>query len=79
MVGITNTVVAYLRDMVERLTEDDWDRIEAFAKTPAYARQPELLLPEDARLDEDVQFDEDVGDEDAADAERTVSPMASER
>lgn len=40
--------------MVERLTEDDWDRIEAFAKTPAYARQPELLLPEDAEVGDET-------------------------
>jgi len=40
--------------MVERLTEDDWERIEAFAKTPAYARQPELLLPEDAEVGDET-------------------------
>jgi len=40
--------------MVERLTEDDWERIKAFAKTPAYARQPELLLPEDAKVGEET-------------------------
>lgn len=46
--------------MVERLTDDDWERIEAFAQTPAYAREPEQLLPEDAEVgdDEDLAGEE---------------------
>lgn len=34
--------------MVERLTEDEMRRIQAFAATPAYARKPEQLLPDGA-------------------------------
>lgn len=37
--------------MVERLTEDEMRRIQAFAATPAYARKPEQLLPEGAEPD----------------------------
>lgn len=40
--------------MSGRLSEDDWRRIERFAKTPAYKRQPEQLLPEG---DEDAEAD----------------------
>ncbi|MCG1007626.1 hypothetical protein [Halorubrum lacusprofundi] len=63
--------------MVERLTEDEWDRIEAFAKTPAYARQPELLLPEDAHIDDEI--DNKVDDEDATERARPASPVPGER
>lgn len=63
--------------MVERLTEDEWDRIEAFAKTPAYARQPELLLPEDAHIDGEI--DSKVDDDDAGEPARPVSPVTGER
>lgn len=55
--------------MVERLTEDDWERIEAFAKTPAYARQPELLLPEDAEVEDD---------EGTTDGRTPVSPLPND-
>jgi len=53
MIAITNGVLGDWLRMVERLTEDDWRRIEAFAATPAYAREPEQLLPEDAETDDD--------------------------
>lgn len=32
--------------MSGRLSEEDWERIEQFAQTPAYERQPEQLLPD---------------------------------
>ncbi|WP_435346388.1 hypothetical protein [Haloarchaeobius sp. HRN-SO-5] len=40
--------------MSRRLSDDDWDRIEKFANTPAYERQPEQLVPED-ETDDDIR------------------------
>lgn len=40
--------------MPGRLSEDDWRRIEQFAKTPAYERQPEQLLPEGGQEEEEA-------------------------
>lgn len=34
--------------MSEWLSEDDIDRINQFANTPAYARTPEMLAPDEA-------------------------------
>lgn len=46
--------------MVERLTEDEMRRIQAFANTPAYARDPEQLLPEGAEAEStDDQTDDE--------------------
>jgi hypothetical protein len=45
--------------MVERLTEDEMRRIQAFAATPAYARKPEQLLPEGAETASADETDED--------------------
>jgi len=39
--------------MSGRLSDDDWERIEQFAQTPAYERQPEQLLPEGTELEEE--------------------------
>jgi len=39
--------------MSGRLSDDDWERIEQFAQTPAYERQPEQLLPEGAEPEEE--------------------------
>jgi hypothetical protein len=53
--------------MVERLTEEDWQRIKAFASTPAYQRTPEQLLPEGA--------DEPTPDEAEEEEKRLASPF----
>lgn len=34
--------------MAGGLSEDEWNRIERFAETPAYEREPEQLLPDQA-------------------------------
>ncbi|MFW6003476.1 MAG: hypothetical protein ACOCPT_03545 [Halanaeroarchaeum sp.] len=48
--------------MGEHLSENDWERIREFAKTPAYERSPEILS--EANEGDDPESRTHGGDED---------------